>query len=174
MRAVSDGPNQPGRHCPLSYRYSPRALARASDFVTDTFFVIGGLYGNVSALSAALQRIDAEPGARAIFNGDFHWFDVDPVDFDTFCGTQFGLMTRISARPAKDALYRAVIDGVYVEAIPIDFDPDTWLAHFSERWPQGSAAHTSYFERMKAGPGYLLSSAVREGFRTVTSQATIG
>jgi hypothetical protein len=328
VRAVRDGPNQPGRHCPLSYRYSPHALSRDAEFATDTLFVIGGLYGNVSALASALDRIAIERRPRSVFNGDFHWFDIDPVDFDTvekgidghvrlrgnveteiagdddgagcgcaypedvsqaevdrsneiiarlrttaqrfsearaalaalpmhavvdvagvrvgvvhgdmeslagwsysesalastaaraqlrkhlelsrvrvvasshtclpvaltldaetgrcafinngaagmpnFCGTQFGLMTRISARPAKDALYRAVIDGVYVEAIPIDFDPDTWLAHFSERWLQGSAAHTSYFERMKAGPGYLLSSAVREGFRIVTSQATIG
>jgi hypothetical protein len=83
MRAASDGPNTPGRHCPLSYRYSPRALSRDAEFATDTLFVIGGLYGNVSALASVLDRIAIERGACAVFNGDFHWFDIDPVDFDT-------------------------------------------------------------------------------------------
>jgi hypothetical protein len=110
---------------------------------------------------------EAEAGRCALINNG-------AAGMPNFSGTRYGLMTRIASRPADDALYRTRIDGVYVEAIPIDFDPDTWLAHFSERWPQGSAAHTSYFERMKAGPGYLLSSAVREGFRIVRSQATIG
>jgi hypothetical protein len=49
----------------------------------DTLYVVGGLYGNPAALRALLERADREPNGPAtiIFNGDFHWLDVDPDDF---------------------------------------------------------------------------------------------
>ena len=72
----------PGRTCPPSYGYSPRALARPADFTTDVLYVIGGLYGNALALDSiehmAAQETDC---ATLVFNGDFHWFDADPGDF---------------------------------------------------------------------------------------------
>jgi len=40
--------------------------------------VAGGLYGNLQALRAAEAMAQAEPGARLVLNGDFHWFDADP------------------------------------------------------------------------------------------------
>jgi len=50
----------------------------------DTLFVVGGLYGNPAALAAVLERADRErAGATIVFNGDFHWLDVDPGDFRT-------------------------------------------------------------------------------------------
>jgi hypothetical protein len=47
--------------------------------------VVGGLYGNVAALRAILRRAELELGGPAtiVFNGDFHWLDVDPEDFRT-------------------------------------------------------------------------------------------
>jgi hypothetical protein len=47
--------------------------------------VVGGLYGNVAALRTILRRAELEPGgpAAVVFNGDFHWLDVDPEDFRT-------------------------------------------------------------------------------------------
>lgn len=73
---------QPGRSCPLAYRYGAGALAGRASLRADTLFVAGGLYGNVPALEALLERVDAEPGDKAlVFNGDFHWFDVDGADF---------------------------------------------------------------------------------------------
>lgn len=72
----------PGRNCPLSYRYGPRALATAPETATSCLYVAGGLYGNRRALAALLQLADREPGtARICFNGDFHWFDVDDEAF---------------------------------------------------------------------------------------------
>lgn len=75
----------PGRHCPLHYRYSPDvfqddAPSRLSEL--DVLYVVGGLYGNDIALERILVLFDRETGRkRLVFNGDFHWFDVDPDVF---------------------------------------------------------------------------------------------
>lgn len=80
-----NGGNQglaPGRSCPVTYRYSPRVFDRAPEIVADTIYVIGGLYGNVEALAAVEAMAAREPGpVSLVFNGDFHWFDVDDGDF---------------------------------------------------------------------------------------------
>lgn len=71
-----------GRSCPLHYRYQPEALDRPPALVADTLYVVGGLYGNLEALQALSALLAREPaGAGLVFNGDFHWFDVDPGDF---------------------------------------------------------------------------------------------
>lgn len=73
---------QPGRNCPLSYRYSPQVFARAPEIRADTLYVIGGLYGNVPALEAVLE-LAARERATLVFNGDFNWFDIDDEAFRT-------------------------------------------------------------------------------------------
>jgi hypothetical protein len=73
-----------GRSCPLAYRYQPEALAQQpARLEADTLYVVGGLYGNPAALAAVLERAYQEPGGPAtiVFNGDFHWLDVDLDDF---------------------------------------------------------------------------------------------
>ena len=72
----------PGRSCPLHYRYSPDVFARAADIHAETIYVIGGLYGNLPALSAILELADAELIAPTlVFNGDFNWFNIDSAGF---------------------------------------------------------------------------------------------
>jgi hypothetical protein len=72
----------PGRSCPLSYRYGAAALRGPAALEVDTLWVAGGLYGNRCALDRLLELYRREPGPKAlVFNGDFHWFDVDPADF---------------------------------------------------------------------------------------------
>lgn len=69
---------RPGRTCPIGYRYGVRALSGPAALEVDTLWVAGGLYGNPFALEALLERYEREPGSKAlVFNGDFHWFDVD-------------------------------------------------------------------------------------------------
>jgi hypothetical protein len=72
-----------GRDCPLAYRYAPEALAQPAQLSATTFYVVGGLYGNPFALEAVLQRARLDPAGEAtvVFNGDFHWLDVDHVEF---------------------------------------------------------------------------------------------
>ena len=74
----------PGRQCPLHYRYGAAALARAAPRQAATLYVVGGLYGNLSALDAieAMAGADRDGGSPTLcFNGDFNWFDVDDAAF---------------------------------------------------------------------------------------------
>ena len=73
---------RPGRTCPVAYRYSPQVFDREPEIRADTLYVVGGLYGNVEALEAVIAAAAREPGpVTLVFNGDFHWFDVDDADF---------------------------------------------------------------------------------------------
>jgi hypothetical protein len=81
----------PGRNCPLSYRYGAQALSGPARLQADTVWIAGGLYGNTFALQALLDAFDAEPGSKAlVFNGDFHWFDVDAGEFQRVNETVLG------------------------------------------------------------------------------------
>jgi hypothetical protein len=77
--------NARGRQCPLHYRYSPVVFRCEPSLETDTLYVVGGLYGNVEALHALLEiKRDEEKRGRQVnlvFNGDFHWFDIETGDF---------------------------------------------------------------------------------------------
>ncbi|MBS7691060.1 hypothetical protein I0E98_13605 [Pseudomonas lalucatii] len=70
-----------GRDCPLDYRLPRDAFAGEALFDCDSLYVVGGLYGNRQAQAAVQRLLAAESGARAVFNGDAHWFDRDPAVF---------------------------------------------------------------------------------------------
>jgi hypothetical protein len=73
-----------GRICPIDYTYPPAVFARPPDFSAETLYVVGGLYGNLAALTT-IETLAAAERVRPtiIFNGDFHWFDAEPDWFDT-------------------------------------------------------------------------------------------
>lgn len=302
---------QAGRVCPLRYRYGARAIARLPNIEAETLYVVGGLYGNLTALDAIEAMAADEPGpVKVIFNGDFNWFNVDDAGFvdvnrrvlshhailgnveaelgtdgdaagcgcaypehvdsavvdrsnrihrrlkataarypaivnaleklpmvarfliggqrvavvhgdaDSLAGWKFdaaalgasqnqawladafrhaetdifasthtclpalrrfdaglianngaagmpnfsgqpcGLLTRISTRRAHvKALYGALQHGVYIDALPIHYDQDAWMARFLANWPEGSDAWLSYFDRIQNGPAYHLDDA---------------
>jgi hypothetical protein len=306
---------RPGRTCPIGYRYGARALSGPAALEVDTLWVAGGLYGNPYALESLLELYGREPGSKAlVFNGDFHWFDVDASLFDevqisvekhaalrgnvetelaapgddagcgcgypewvgdetvalsnriierlkrtarrhpaalgrlaalpmhlvarvgaqrvavvhgdgeslagwgfsqealagspgqaaaarqfdearvrifasshtclpvlqcfareraivnngaagmpNFRGTQFGLATRISVAPGRNAFYGTRVNGLHVEAVRLDYDVQAWERSFLAQWPPGSDAYRSYYERIAKGPGYTLEQALRSG-----------
>jgi len=79
-----------------------------------------------------------------------------------FAGSHAGLISRIATTPSPHApIYGIERDGVYVDAIPADYDLDDFFARFLKRWPEGSAAHASYFRRIVNGPDYSLAQARR-------------
>ena len=93
-----------GRSCPLAYRYQPEALAQPAQLEADILYVVGGLYGNPAALQAVLERADREPGGppAIVFNGDFHWLDVDPDDFQAISETVLAHhATKATSRPSS-------------------------------------------------------------------------
>lgn len=80
MHSVSD--LRPGRYCPTGYYYAPASFAREPEILADTVYIVGGLYGNLPALDVVERLAAAETSAtRIVFNGDFHWFDIDPAAF---------------------------------------------------------------------------------------------
>jgi len=101
----------PGRTCPLHYRYSPEVFAQPPELpAVDALYVVGGLYGNELALNRVLDLFAAESGrTRLVFNGDFHWFDVDPARFArvqaqvlAHTALRGNVETELAAEPAAD------------------------------------------------------------------------
>lgn len=65
-----------------------------------------------------------------------------------------GLITRVAAKPFHDPAlaYSAMsIKGVWVEQLRVQIDQAAWQQHFLSQWPEGTAAHTSYFSRISQG-----------------------
>jgi len=40
---------------------------------------------------------------------------------------------------------------VWVEQVRVKIDQAAWQQHFLSQWPEGTAAHTSYFKRISEG-----------------------
>jgi hypothetical protein len=86
-----------------------------------------------------------------------------------FRATRNGIITRISCTPAADTLYATVLDGVHIEALPVNYDNASFERAFLANWPAGSPAYDSYCRRITAGPSYDAVSAVRlQGERSST------
>ena len=105
---VMTNAERPGRNCPLHYRYSPSDLAVPASSCCEVLYVVGGLYGNMQALHRVLDLFELERGdKRLIFNGDFHWFDIDA---SAFAQIQRGVlavrMRRAATRGNRAALRR--------------------------------------------------------------------
>lgn len=76
--------NRAGRFCPLDYQISPSAFSVANTLAEcDLLYVVGGLYGNTEALTLIKNAFEAEPARnkQMVFNGDFHWFDINDDEF---------------------------------------------------------------------------------------------
>lgn len=78
-----------------------------------------------------------------------------------FAGTQAGLLTRISVHACSSALYGETIGPVHIDALPVPYDREGFLAWFDSVWPSGSAAALSYRRRIIEGPRYEPQQAVR-------------
>jgi hypothetical protein len=77
-----------------------------------------------------------------------------------FAGLRCGLISRIATTPSPHRrCYGIMRDGVSIDALPLDYDHDGFLDRFLARWPRGSAAHASYFERLMSGPDYRMAQA---------------
>lgn len=115
-----------GRTCPLDYRYRPEDVAAAPEaFSCEVLYVVGGLYGNPFALKAVEALAAKEPGARVVFNGDFHWFDADKVwfdwiqegveAFDALAGNVEKELSRATADAGCGCAYPETVDQALVE-----------------------------------------------------------
>ncbi len=83
-----------------------------------------------------------------------------------FRDTRFGLATRIAGVPSMQALYGTRLGQWVVEAVPVRYDHEAWIARFDRVWPAGSPASLSYRKRITSGPDYEVEQAVRAGAPT--------
>jgi hypothetical protein len=88
-----------------------------------------------------------------------------------FRDARFGLATRIAGAPSTEALYGARLGAIVVEAVPVRYDHDAWLARFDRVWPAGSPASVSYRKRIASGPGYDVEHALRTSSNGALSRA---
>jgi len=88
-----------------------------------------------------------------------------------FRDARFGLATRIASVPSMEALYGARLGAIVVEAVPVRYDHEAWLARFDRVWPAGSPASVSYRKRIASGPGYDVEQALRTGSNGALSRA---
>ena len=89
-----------------------------------------------------------------------------------FAGQHFGLTVRVAAAPHPDALFGAERDGLHVEAVPVRYDRDAYLAWFDGLWPAASPAAVSYRSRIVDGADDRLEDALLGGFRRGPSART--
>jgi hypothetical protein len=81
-----------------------------------------------------------------------------------FRGDTAGLLTRIAVEPygGREKRFSVTLGPqVVAEGIAIDVDAAAWRAQFLARWPAGSDAHVSYFDRIEQGPAYAPADVVR-------------
>jgi hypothetical protein len=83
-----------------------------------------------------------------------------------FRDTHFGLATRIATTPSTQALYGTRLGAAVVEAVPVPYDHEAWIARFDRVWPAGSPASLSYRRRIASGPGYDVEQALRTSSST--------
>src|SRR6266508_2065568 len=88
-----------------------------------------------------------------------------------FRDARFGLATRIASVPSMEALYGARLGAIVVEAVPVRYDHEAWLARFDRVWPAGSPASVSYRKRIASGPGYDVEQALRTSSNGALSRA---
>jgi hypothetical protein len=112
------------------------------------------IFASTHTCLAALRGFDLPSGHLTVINNG-------AAGMANFAGTTHGLISRIATVPCPhQTSYGAARDGVFVDALAVEFDLDEFLARFDRRWPKGSAAHTSYRGRIIGGPDYTPDQAM--------------
>ena len=145
-------------HSLAGWDYSQEQLAHpahrrriASDFELARARVIASSHTCLPALTDC----EAASGRCVLINNG-------AAGMPNFAGTRYGIVTRISTRPAGrlNALYGTRLGAVHIDALPLRYDHRRWLAAFSANWPEGSPAHASYCGRITDGPSCALARAL--------------
>lgn len=81
-----------------------------------------------------------------------------------FAGGRYGLLSRIATTAHPAALYRCQREGLFIEALPLNYAHDAFLADFDRQWPTGSPAALSYRSRILGACTDQPRQAVLAGF----------
>jgi hypothetical protein len=111
------------------------------------------VFASTHTCLAVLRDFELRAGHLTIVNNG-------AAGMPNFSGSRFGLISRIATTPSPHRpLYGIARDGVHVDALALAYDHAAFLARFLERWPDGSAAHASYFQRITAGADHAIAQA---------------
>ena len=146
-----------GWDCSLEQLEQVLRQAELSDFMADNGIDIFATTHTCAAVACKL------PAGVVVNNG--------AAGLPTFTGQQFGVLTRIAATPSEDAIYRATHKGLFIEAVPVRYDHDAYLAWFDALWPRRSPAQISYRKRIVEGPDCYISDALLGGFEVTEAFA---
>jgi hypothetical protein len=113
------------------------------------------VFASTHTCLAALRDLALAGGRLTIINNG-------AAGMPNFAGTRFGIVSRIATRPSPaPPLYGVTRRHVHIDALALPYDHAAFVDRFLARWPEGSAAHASYFRRIDCGPDYRLDSAWR-------------
>jgi len=82
-----------------------------------------------------------------------------------FEGQQFGIVSRIATTSSDEWIFGTQLDGLFIEAVPVRYDHDAYLAWFDDLWSRLSPAAVSYRGRIIDGPAERIQEALFGGFR---------
>jgi hypothetical protein len=137
------------------WQFSQEALRDRSECVRSLLAATGiDVFACTHTCLPVMQDFATPRGAALVVNNG-------ATGMPNFRDTHFGLATRIAREPSPDALYGTQVGTLFVEAMPVRYDHDAWLARFDRVWPEGSPASLSYRKRIASGPAYELNQAPR-------------
>jgi hypothetical protein len=111
------------------------------------------LFASSHTCLPAFRAFDFGRGTVAVANNG-------AAGMPNFAGERCGVVTRVSVRPARDALYGTRVAGAFVDALAVRYDAAAWRRRFLAAWPEGSPAHESYFRRIEHGPAFARERAL--------------
>lgn len=131
------------------WNFSREQLAVTADAVLARQFAAANV-----AVFASTHTCLPVARALAVPGGDALVVNNGSAGMPNLRGTAFGLVTRISSRPARPGTSCLTLRcrGLFVDLLKVDFDRQRWLDEFLENWPADSPAHQSYFRRISHGP----------------------
>ena len=102
------------------------------------------------------------PAAIALENGVV--INNGAAGMSNFASELYGLITRIAITPSKEAIYRARLGEIYIEALPVRYDTAKFLEWFDQIWKAQSPAEVSYRDRIANGSEGKIKEAIVGGF----------
>lgn len=106
------------------------------------------LFASSHTCSAAFHREPLPNGQTGLISNN------GAAGMPSESGSLNGLLTRISTTQLHDnalVFQSTQLNGVWIEQVRVQFDQAAWQQHFLGQWPEGTAAHTSYFKRISEG-----------------------
>jgi hypothetical protein len=111
------------------------------------------VFSSTHTCLAALRDVELPDGRLTIINNG-------AAGMPNFSRSNFGVVTRIAAAASPHKpLYGLERDGVFIDALAVEYDQRAFLDRFLTRWPKGSPAYASYHQRIVAGPDYQIAQA---------------